>query len=524
MNKEYWQLAWINQKLDSVIECECNEDGCKSCALKVNIQLPEVEVEDCEWNLSTINALPVAPQGVQKVEICNATPDIETITYCNKETDTQWLRREITTFDSDWVPTTDILSDIDLWVSCTDPKPDIETVELCINGTTHIQFYRFITSEDQTQTTRELIDTVDTWVSCVPTIKTITTKIDCAGTTASVDTTKTVEAVINQVVDTKQCTKEESISEIEVCAGTDTLIKKTVIDSEWSETITFYWDDWVVATPTTYTIGACKVAVPDVDLEFITGCSSIDGRFLVQRVSTDKLTDTDTITLLESDLTTVVTDGSTMVNCSGADYELASTACMENTTTGDKYQVLTFVNPTDNTDFYKIYVDVNGDVVNEPTGLTPCSNECESNMEFERCFDTGAGNVSVQGYYTLSAWNIETYTVAKVIASTDASYSVWDDVLADVPTWDQISCESPTEDEIDTPLTIVTGTGDVPAGFKSVTINNITGITIVAWGYELGDGRRDNSISFWTERWNNINELLPAITATGGTFQWIGLN
>lgn len=76
--------------------------------------------------------------------------------------------------------------------------------------------------------------------------------------------------------------------------------------------------------------------------------------------------------------------------------------------------------------------------------------------------------------------------------------------------------------ETDLPLTLVQGTGSVPAGLKSVTINNITGVTTINGGFALGAGRRVDSISFGTERGNNINEILPAYTLAGGTWQWIG--
>ena len=75
----------------------------------------------------------------------------------------------------------------------------------------------------------------------------------------------------------------------------------------------------------------------------------------------------------------------------------------------------------------------------------------------------------------------------------------------------------------DTPLTTVTGSNNsIPAGFKSVTINNINGTTTINGGFALGAGRRIDSISFGTDRGNCVNELLPAYTLTGGTWQWIG--
>lgn len=80
------------------------------------------------------------------------------------------------------------------------------------------------------------------------------------------------------------------------------------------------------------------------------------------------------------------------------------------------------------------------------------------------------------------------------------------------------SCE-----DIDTPLTVQTGVNsNVPAGFKSVTINNLTGITTLNGQFQLGTGRRVDSISFSTDRGNCVNETLPAYTLSGGTWQWIG--
>ena len=80
------------------------------------------------------------------------------------------------------------------------------------------------------------------------------------------------------------------------------------------------------------------------------------------------------------------------------------------------------------------------------------------------------------------------------------------------------SCE-----DVDTPLTTVTGVNNnVPAGFKSVTIDNLGGTTTINGSFQLGAGRRVGSISFSTDRGNCVNELLPAYTLAGGTWQWIG--
>ena len=71
----------------------------------------------------------------------------------------------------------------------------------------------------------------------------------------------------------------------------------------------------------------------------------------------------------------------------------------------------------------------------------------------------------------------------------------------------------------------VSGTGNVPAGLKTVTINNITGTTLINGGpFALGQGRRVDSISFDATEIDRARGLLPAFTLSGGTWQWIGLS
>ena len=77
--------------------------------------------------------------------------------------------------------------------------------------------------------------------------------------------------------------------------------------------------------------------------------------------------------------------------------------------------------------------------------------------------------------------------------------------------------------ETDLSLSVETGVDtSIPAGFKSVTINSTSGVTTINGDFELGEGRVVSSISFGTDRGNYINELLPAYTLAGGTWQWIG--
>lgn len=82
----------------------------------------------------------------------------------------------------------------------------------------------------------------------------------------------------------------------------------------------------------------------------------------------------------------------------------------------------------------------------------------------------------------------------------------------------------PASAEVDLPLTVVSGTGNVPAGLRSVTISNLTGTTTINGGFGIGDDHALSAISFGTNRGNQINELLPAYTLAGGTWEWIGHN
>ena len=61
----------------------------------------------------------------------------------------------------------------------------------------------------------------------------------------------------------------ESISEIQVCINSKTAIKKTVIDNEGVETVSYYDETGILPTPTTYTIGACSIVKQRVHQNFV---------------------------------------------------------------------------------------------------------------------------------------------------------------------------------------------------------------------------------------------------------------
>ncbi|MGB0908203.1 MAG: hypothetical protein ACPGVT_11975 [Maricaulaceae bacterium] len=64
---------------------------------------------------------------------------------------------------------------------------------------------------------------------------------------------------------------------------------------------------------------------------------------------------------------------------------------------------------------------------------------------------------------------------------------------------------------------------NVPAGLKTVTINNLSGVTLIDGGFQMGSGRRADVMSYSATELPGMRGLLPAITLSGGTWQWTGL-
>lgn len=114
----------------------------------------------------------------------------------------------------------------------------------------------------------------------------------------------------------------------------------------------------------------------------------------------------------------------------------------------------------------------------------------------------------------------ETVSLCELTCNSSNTSGAGDGGTASNVTVDNFPDQCP---EIDLTLSVQTGNGNIPAGFKSVTINNLSGITTINGGFELGTGRRVDSISFGTDRSNCTNELLPAYTIVStGSHQWIG--
>jgi hypothetical protein len=102
------------------------------------------------------------------VNICNPTPDVEKIHYCNTDTNTQWLKVCVYSFDEDGTPVETILSDQDTGFACGQGLPvyDIEKYEYCNpdTGTKWLKVCRYVTIEGVT--VEEEISNVDLGFPC----------------------------------------------------------------------------------------------------------------------------------------------------------------------------------------------------------------------------------------------------------------------------------------------------------------------------------------------------------------------
>ena len=145
--------------------------------------------------------------------------------------------------------------------------------------------------------------------------------------------------------------------------------------------------------------------------------------------------------------------------------------------------------------------------------------KCKETKPLVGCWNKSDGskeNITIHYTYGLNAVGNEILSAVR--------YTSADGTIVILGAGESVSVGSCSIVQKDQTHTLITGSNTaIPAGLKSVTINNITGTTIVAGGYELGNGRRDNSISLNATELSEVRGLLPAITITGGTWQWIGI-
>lgn len=104
-----------------------------------------------------------------------AAPIINNISYCNTSTETQWMKVVSYVFDDFGVPTEIVLSDTDLGVPCVGPTPDIERLDVCVNGEKAVRWIKFVTDEFNVTTSVVLSETLlGVPCVCTPTISSFT--------------------------------------------------------------------------------------------------------------------------------------------------------------------------------------------------------------------------------------------------------------------------------------------------------------------------------------------------------------
>lgn len=102
-----------------------------------------------------------------QVEITNPTPDVEKITYCNEDTDTQWVKTCTYKFDADGNTIEEIIGvPMDLGISCSEPVPDIEKNEYCSADTDTIWIEECFYQTEDGVVTKSVLDNYDTGRPC----------------------------------------------------------------------------------------------------------------------------------------------------------------------------------------------------------------------------------------------------------------------------------------------------------------------------------------------------------------------
>jgi hypothetical protein len=134
--------------------------------------------------------------------------------------------------------------------------------------------------------------------------------------------------------------------------------------------------------------------------------------------------------------------------------------------------------------------------------------------------------------YAQTAWCVAGAPAVREVAWKDGTPAlVWRRADNNVftPTTAQVLAATPgacptAGAQLDQTHVVVSGVNtSVPAGLKTVTINNLTGVTTINGAFALGDARRVDSVSFNATELSEARGLLPAFTLAGGTWQWVGL-
>lgn len=308
----------------------------------------------------------------------------------------------------------------------------------------------------------------------------------------------------------------QSISEIEVCADGEPAIKRTKINSLWLEEVTFQWQDGVEITPSWRTAWSCTKT---------SECIKWRNKYLgIDNTGTQFNLD-EVIEVRDSDWNVV--------------WSFLVTASADNTEQLNKWIVwLQALYP--NALIEQRYAPTGWAWLPAPSSDAPFTTMAARFVQFTACdwddlpaelfiIERNSNPVNVQmATEQLFAEEQRGYICYECGQEPVLFYSDWTAIPeSDIPPC-YISCSEPFFEESDACLendveltTQTWSNTNVPAWAKSVTINNISGTTTINGWFQLGTWRRVDSISFWTDRGNCVNEVLPAYTLAGWTRQWI---
>jgi|GEM_PF-4394898 len=133
---------------------------------------------------------------------------------------------------------------------------------------------------------------------------------------------------------------------------------------------------------------------------FESGCSTADGRFLLQEFTTVMSTGVTSVRLLESDGVTVVADGSQLTKCANADYE-AIEKCFEDINDSSiRYQRVTWFDTANPTAVVAtVWIDTSGNVVTAPNAadVKECASNSGIKITSEQCYQDAGGSTSTPG-------------------------------------------------------------------------------------------------------------------------------
>ena len=311
--------------------------------------------------------------------------------------------------------------------------------------------------------------------------------------------------------------KFESVSETEVCADGKPAIRKMTLDSEGVEVITFLGEDGVEFTPVSWKAGSCTKS---------SECIKWRNKYIGIDNTGSAFNQDETIEIFDIDGNSVGT--------------FVATASGDNTVQLNKWidGLQTFY---PNALIEQRYAPSGGAGLPAPTSDANFTQMAARYVQFTACdgdelpytlriIERGGNPVNILMDTEVVIGEEQRGYICYECGQEPVLFYSNGDIIPEfeIPPC-YVTCAEGFVDNIDSvpkpdqQHVIVSGTGNVPAGLKSVTINNITGTTTTNTGFQLGTGRRVDAISYNATELDGARGLLPAITLSGGTWQWTGI-